>query len=77
VVGGRYVEVEPPVRLVFTFDWTHDDDPPTTVTVEIRPEGELTRLVLAHEETDSGDGERSGHEEGWALAFARLDGLLG
>ena len=72
VVGGQYVEVEPRSRLVFTFDWEHDDDPPTTVTVAITPEGELTRLVLAHEET----GADGGHEEGWTLGLTRLDRLL-
>ena len=72
VVGGEYVEVEPLTRLVFTFDWEHDDDPPTRVTVEVLPDGERTRLVLAHEEA----GDDGGHEEGWALSFARLDGLL-
>ena len=72
VVGGQYVEVEPRSRLVFTFDWEHDDDPPTTVTVAITPEGELTRLVLAHEET----GADGGHEEGWTLGLTRLDQLL-
>ena len=39
VVGGSYVEVEPPTRLVFTFDWEHDDDGPTTVTVADHPGG--------------------------------------
>lgn len=73
VVGGGYVEVEPVTRLVFTFDWEHDDDEPTTVTVEIVPEGERTRLVLAHEETAD---EESDHRNGWLLSFGRLDGLL-
>jgi uncharacterized protein YndB with AHSA1/START domain len=72
VVGGSYLEVEPPSLLVFTFDWEHDDDPPTTVTVEIALEGDWTRLVLAHEES----GEDGGHEEGWMLSLARLDRLL-
>jgi uncharacterized protein YndB with AHSA1/START domain len=72
VVGGSYVEVRPFTLLVFTFDWEHDEDDPTTVTVEIIPEGELTRLVLAHEES----GTDSGHEEGWLFALARLDGEL-
>jgi uncharacterized protein YndB with AHSA1/START domain len=72
VVGGSYVEVEPPSLLVFTFDWEHDDDPPTTVTVEITSEGDVTRLVLAHEES----GDDSGHEEGWLLSLARLDQQL-
>ena len=69
VVGGSYVEVEPPTRLVFTFDWAHDDDPPTTVTIQITPHGDGARLVLAHEEA-APDG---GHEEGWQLSLARLD----
>jgi uncharacterized protein YndB with AHSA1/START domain len=72
VVGGSYVEVEPITLLVFTFDWEHEDDPPTTVTVEITPEGDGSRLVLAHEET----GPDSGHEDGWMLTLARLDRLL-
>ena len=72
VVGGSYVEVEPPHRLVFTFDWEHDEDPPTTVTVQILAEDDRTRLVLAHEES----GDDGGHEEGWLLSFARLDALL-
>ena len=42
------------------------------MTVAITPEGELTRLVLAHEET----GADGGHEEGWTLGLTRLDRLL-
>jgi uncharacterized protein YndB with AHSA1/START domain len=73
VVGGTYLEVEPLSRLVFTFDWDHDDDGPTTVTVVITEEGDGTRLVLAHEEAD----REGGHEEGWVLSLARLDRALG
>jgi uncharacterized protein YndB with AHSA1/START domain len=72
VVGGSYLEVEPPRRLVFTFDWEHDDDPATTVEVEITPDGSGSRVVLADEET----GDDSGHQEGWMLTLARLDQLL-
>lgn len=72
VVGGSYVEVEPPSRLVFTFDWEDDDEAATTVTVQITPEGDATRLVLEHEEYAND----SAHEEGWLLTLARLDRLL-
>jgi uncharacterized protein YndB with AHSA1/START domain len=72
-VGGSYVEVDPPHRLVFTFDWEHDEDPPTTVSVEITAGPGGTRMVLAHQES-AADG---GHEEGWLLSVARLDGALG
>ena len=71
-VGGSYLEVEAPTRLVFTFDWEHDDDPATTVEVAITPDGDGTNLVLADEET----GPDSGHQEGWMLTLARLDRLL-
>ena len=73
VVGGSYLEVDPPTRLVFTFDWEHDDDPPTRVTVQITTDGDRSRLVLAHEES----GADGGHQEGWLLSFARLDQELG
>ena len=72
VVGGSYLQVEPPHRLVFAFDWEHDTDGPTTVTVDITPVADGTRLVLTHEELGG-----SGHEEGWALSFVRLDQQLG
>ena len=68
-VGGTFLEVEPHARLVFTFDWEHDDDPPTTVTITIAAEDAGTHLMLAH--------TGAGHEEGWTLSFARLDRLLG
>ena len=73
VVSGTFLEVEPPRRLVFTFEWEHDDDGPTTVTVSITPEGDGSRLVLAHEEA-AADG---GHQEGWELSLARLGQALG
>jgi uncharacterized protein YndB with AHSA1/START domain len=69
VVGGSYLEVDAPSLLVFTFDWEHDDDPPTTVTVEISGGADGTRMVLTHEES----GADGGHEEGWLLSVARLD----
>jgi uncharacterized protein YndB with AHSA1/START domain len=72
VVGGSYVEVDPTTRLVFTFDWEDDDEDATTVTVQITPKGDASRLVLEHEEY----GEDSGHQEGWLLTLARLDRLL-
>ena len=68
-VSGTFTEVEAPSRLVFTMDWAHDDDPPTTVTVTITPDDDGTRLVLAH--------EGSGHQEGWTLSLARLATELG
>jgi uncharacterized protein YndB with AHSA1/START domain len=74
-VGGRYVEVDPPRRLVFTWAWeSHGagDDDETLVTVEFHePAPGETRVVL----TQSGfaDAERRDqHREGWELCIANL-----
>ncbi len=68
--GRQYVEVEPPTRLVFTFDWEHDDEAATTVTVQSRPTATGPGWCSRTRSTDT-DG---GHEEGWA---ARSPGWTG
>ena len=66
-VGGKYVEILPPQRLVFTWAW--ETDPPgidTRVTIEFFEQGEVTRVVLRHErlaDTQSRDQHRRGWEE--------------
>lgn len=46
---GRYLEIVPPERLVFTFAWENREgkpEHPMQVTVEFRELGEKTRLVF-------------------------------
>jgi uncharacterized protein YndB with AHSA1/START domain len=74
-VGGEYVEVDPPRRLVYTWAWeTHGaaEDAPTIVTVEFRePSPGETTVVLTH--TGFSDGaRRDQHREGWELCLANL-----
>jgi uncharacterized protein YndB with AHSA1/START domain len=74
-VGGEYVEVDPPRRLVYTWAWeTHgaEEDAPTIVTVEFRePSPGETTVVLTH--TGFSHGERRDlHREGWELCIANL-----
>jgi uncharacterized protein YndB with AHSA1/START domain len=74
-VGGRYVEVDPPRRLVFTWAWeSHgaEQDGATLVTVEFHEEGPgATRVVLTHSGfADAASRER--HREGWELCVANL-----
>ena len=65
VMIGRFVELDEPHRLVFTFGWDGGDPAPgsTTVDVRIEPRGSGSRLVLRH------DGLPvellAGHGEGW------------
>jgi len=75
-VGGEYVEVDPPRRLVYTWAWeTHGaaDDAPTLVTVEFHEGGPgETTVVLTH--TGFADGERRDlHRDGWELCLANLE----
>lgn len=80
--SGKYVEVEKPTRLVFT--WAHhadgDYDKPrgheTTVRIELRALGEKTELTLIHGpfvDTPSFDA----HRNGWMGSFDKLEGFLG
>lgn len=47
VFVGSYVEVKPPVRLVYTFEIEGQGNPVTT-TVDLREEGESTRVTLTN-----------------------------
>ncbi len=51
VATGRFTELVDDRRVVFTWGWEgHPTVPPgsTTVTIELVPEGESTRVVLTH-----------------------------
>ena len=62
-VDAEVIELEPPRRMVWA--WSIDDgNSPTTVTFELRPEGEDTHLRLTHEgEIDPSAGRLIG--DGW------------
>lgn len=53
-VSGRFVEVTPPTRLVFTWGWEGPDAPypvppgASTVEVDLIPDGPITHLRLTH-----------------------------
>jgi uncharacterized protein YndB with AHSA1/START domain len=74
-VSGRYVEVEPARRIVFTYGWERADVgiPPGSTTVEIdlisQPDG-TTLLKLVHRGLE--DGAADAHHGGWAHYLGRL-----
>ena len=73
---GKYVEVEPPERLVYTLAWKNFAlGPETLVTVEFRDADGETDLVLIQERLGTRRGRR-GHAAGWRLALGRLGRLL-
>jgi uncharacterized protein YndB with AHSA1/START domain len=72
---GRYLEVTPPSRLVWT-NAESDDGSVTTVTFE---EKDGKTLVVMHElypSKEALDGTLAGMEGGMPETFAQLDGLL-
>jgi len=74
---GVYTEIDPPRRLVYTWDW---DDPEnrmggTTITVEFNPVGENTEVVFSHDLFPTLD-LKTAHEEGWTSCLNRLEVLF-
>ena len=74
---GRYLEVTPPSRIVWTNDEAGEDGAVTTVTFEDKDGA--TRLVV-HELYPSkaalDEAMASGSTSGWGEQFAQLDGLV-
>jgi uncharacterized protein YndB with AHSA1/START domain len=73
-VLGVYTEVDPPRRLVFTWNWQDDGEPDTvvedTVVVTFEPQDAATLVTVAHtSEEHAPDG---GTEQGWNDVLARL-----
>ena len=74
-VGGEYVEIDPPARLVYT--WTGegaDADSPSAgsvVTVEFLADGERTTVVLTHDGI-ADERSRDQHAHGWAGCLDNL-----
>lgn len=74
VASGAYREIDPPRRLVFTWDW---EEPlssvgETLVTVEFRPAAGATEVVVTHERF--ADAARIGrHRQGWVDLLALLE----
>jgi uncharacterized protein YndB with AHSA1/START domain len=76
---GRYVELDPPHRLVFTWGWERAEAIPvpagsTEVTVECTPTATGTHLRLTHCGLD-GDAAAL-HEHGWDRFLTRLGAVL-
>lgn len=72
--AGRFLEVEPPTRLVFTWRSRFTGERDSRVTIELEPAGQETRLTLAHELLTPEQAES--HAGGWAGILDRLAEVL-
>ena len=73
VVDGRFVEVIPSRRVVFTWGWQGSPTVPpgsSTVEIDLEPDGDGTRLRLVHRGLP--EGALASHTEGWDYFLPRL-----
>ncbi len=74
---GKYVEVDPPRRLVFTWCTTATDGATTLVTIELAAEGQsATNLKLTHERLPHTQALKD-HRRGWEGCLAQLERRVG
>ena len=77
-VSGRYQEVTPPAKLVYTWQWAGNPElarGSSLVSVEFVPAGVSTEIRLTHEQLPS-IGSRDDHGRGWRGAFDKLEKYL-
>ncbi len=72
---GEYRAIDPPRRLVFTWQSPNTEHRPTLVSIECTPHEDGTRLVLIHEQLPS-DEAAERHEKGWTIRVEKLAAVV-
>jgi uncharacterized protein YndB with AHSA1/START domain len=75
---GEYVEITPPVRLVYTWTWDGHPGHEGTQLIEVdftEHAGQTTTVVLTSRGLRDEESKRW-HREGWQLSFDNLDRVL-
>ena len=74
-VSGRYLIVDRPHRLVFTWQWD-GEAAESEVSIDLAAHGDKTELVVRHQKL-ANDTERDNHADGWNDCLDRLPAWLG
>jgi len=77
-VRGRYLEVTPPTKLIYTWRWEGNSEltvGTSLVTVEFTSAGTFTEIHLTHEQLPSIE-SRDDHGHGWSGALDKLEKYL-
>jgi uncharacterized protein YndB with AHSA1/START domain len=74
---GEFREVDPPMRLAYTFIWEDPDseDVETLVELSFRDLGETTGIALTQGRFRS-EARRQLHRDGWTESFDKLEKLM-
>ena len=78
IVGGTYREVEPPLRLVYTWRWETGpaaDGSESLVTVEFQAREGQTELILTHTEFPESHGPAP-YQMGWEGGLDKFEALF-
>jgi len=76
-VRGSFLEVDPPEKLAYTWEWVNafEQMPRTRVTVQFLAEGSTTIVSLTHEDLPEIPVCLQ-HRNGWIAALGRLGDVL-
>ena len=80
-VSGKYLEIEPPGRLVFTWAWHEKDDfasprgQESIVTIQFKAAGERTEMIFT-QAVFKEEQARAAHNRGWTESFDKLGNFL-
>ena len=73
--SGKYLEVQKPSKLVFTWAWDMPDAEQTVITIDFREQGASTELIMVQDKFATAE-SRDKHEQGWAGCLSRLEKVL-
>ena len=77
--SGRFLQLDRPRRIAFSFGLPRIDSPETTVVIDIEPQGDGCELTLRHDLglTDEETGEMLERaEQGWMTVLSNLEKAL-
>lgn len=74
VMTGEFVEIDPPSRLVFTWQ-ANATSGKSLLTLEFIDRGDQTELILTHERMPDSDTAKN-YEKGWATILEKLGAEL-
>ncbi|WP_163103438.1 SRPBCC family protein [Peribacillus alkalitolerans] len=74
VLAGKYLEIVPNEKLVFTWKWENGeaDFPVTTVTIDFHDKQDSTEVIVTHTDLPSEEAAKN-HNHGWTSS---LEGSL-